>query len=70
MPPPDSRPLYALDARKLTLARNLLIAPRRIERAWPPLAAAGFAALSALALATATILAPPVVTQHVVKSSR
>lgn len=70
MPLPDSRPFFALDARKMTLAQNLLIEPRRVDRAWPALAAAGFAAASALALATATILAPPVVVQHVVRSSR
>jgi hypothetical protein len=71
MPPFDSpRPAWALDARQMNLARNLLVSPRPPQRAWPALAAAAFAATSALALATATILAPPVVTQHVVKSSR
>jgi len=61
MPPADSpKAAAALDRRQLALARNLLTVPPRIERPWTVLAAAAFAATSALALATATILAPPV----------
>ena len=60
MPAPDS----ALDVRQIAAARRLLATPRVKERAWPALAAAGFAAASALALAVAMILAPPVVTEH------
>jgi hypothetical protein len=47
-----------------------LLAPRiRRERMWPVLAAALLAAVSALAFATAMIMAPPVVSQHVVQSA-
>lgn len=47
-----------------------LLAPRpRRERMWPVLAAAFFAAASALAFATAMIMAPPVVSEHVVRSA-
>jgi hypothetical protein len=46
-----------------------LLAPRpRKERMWPVLAAASLAAVSALTFATAMILAPPVVSQHVVQN--
>ena len=41
-------------------ARRLLATPVRRERAWPSLAAAGFAAIGALILAGAVILLPPV----------
>jgi hypothetical protein len=54
-----------LDAEAMARARAL-VAPRvRKERLWPVLAAAAVAALSALSFATAMILAPPVVTQHI-----
>ena len=57
----DSRAtVSALDHRKMTLARNLLVPPRPSQKLWPVVASAGFAAFTALALATATILAPPV----------
>ncbi|MDB5448281.1 MAG: hypothetical protein JWQ97_3598 [Phenylobacterium sp.] len=46
-----------------------LLAPRtKRERMWPLLGAALLAAISALAFATAMIMAPPVVSEHVVKS--
>jgi hypothetical protein len=48
-------------------ARTLLRPPKPRERLWPVLAAAGFLALSALAFATAMILAPPVISEHVLK---
>ena len=71
MPSLDSRAVVStLDPRKMTLARNLLVPPRPSQKLWPVVASAAFAATAALALATATILAPPVTTQHVVKSSR
>jgi len=60
----------ALDPDQLARARALLRRPQRAERVWPTLCAAAFAATSALALATATILAPPVITEHVVHSHR
>lgn len=68
MPTRDS--LSALDPGQLARARMLLRRPVPVERVWPVLCAAAFAAVSALSLATATILAPPVVTEHVVHSSR
>ena len=48
-------------ATKMSLdeARAKLVAPERRERMMPVLAAAGLAALSALALAGAVILGPP-----------
>jgi len=67
MPAADST---VLDRRKLALARNLLVTPVRPERVWPVLAAAAFAAATALAFAAATIMAPPVVSEHVVRSQR
>ena len=48
-------------------ARALLRPPVDRERAWPALSAAAFAAVAALALATAMITAPPVTTTHVVQ---
>jgi hypothetical protein len=61
MPPVDSRAAASsLDPRKMTLARNLLVPPRESQKLWPVLASAAFAATAALALATATILVPPV----------
>jgi hypothetical protein len=61
--------MSALDADALDRARSLLEAPKRKERVWPVLAAAALLAVSALAFATAMIMAPPVVSQHVVKSA-
>jgi hypothetical protein len=61
--------MSALDADALDRARSLLQPPQRKERVWPVLAAAGLLAASALAFATAMIMAPPVVSEHVVKSA-
>ena len=58
-----------LDAEALARARKLLEKRVRPERMWPVLAAALFAAFSALAFATAMILAPPVVSHHVAESA-
>ena len=66
MPPADS----ALDATMIARARRLLAGPQAQERVWPALIAAAFAASTALALATAMILAPPVTTTHVVERTR
>lgn len=60
----------ALDPEQLELARVLLKAPARPVRTWGPLAAAAFAAVSALALATASLLVPASEGRHVVQSSR
>ncbi len=46
-------------------ARSLLEAPKRPERMWPALAAAALLAVSALAFATAMIMAPPLTSEHV-----
>lgn len=54
----------------MTLARNLLVPPRASQRLWPVVASAGFAAFAALALATATILVPPVVSPPPARTSR
>jgi hypothetical protein len=54
-----------LDTEAMARARALMAPKARRERLWPVLAAAAVAALSALSFATAMILAPPVVTQHI-----
>lgn len=59
----------ALDAEAVARARALLAPPVRPQRMWPVLSAAVFLALSALAFATAMVLAPPVVTEPAVKSA-
>jgi hypothetical protein len=59
----------ALDADAMARARALLAPASRPERMWPVLAAASLAAASALIFATAMILAPPVITEHVVKDA-
>ncbi|HEX4708887.1 hypothetical protein [Phenylobacterium sp.] len=61
MPTADS----ALDADQIARARALLVRRKRPERTWPVLAAAALLAVSALAFATAMILAPPLVSEHV-----
>jgi hypothetical protein len=61
MPPADS----ALDADRIARIRALLVPRRAPQRVWPVLAAAAFLAVSALAFATAMILAPPLVSEHV-----
>jgi len=55
----------ALDADAMDRAKALLERRKRPERMWPVLAAAGLLALSALTFATAMILAPPLVSEHV-----
>ena len=55
----------ALDAAEIARARALLKPAKRPQRIWPVLIAAAFLASSALAFATAMILAPPLVSQHV-----
>ena len=59
-----------LDADQIARARLLLMTPAKKESMWPVLCAAAFAASTALTLATAMILAPPVITQHMVQSER
>ena len=60
MDPTDS----ALDTAALAYARALLRTPARRQKMAPVLAAAAFAALSALTFATVMVMAPPAVTQH------
>jgi hypothetical protein len=59
----------ALKPEETARIRALLTPRRKRERMWPVLGAALLAAVSALAFATAMILAPPVVSQHVVQSA-
>jgi hypothetical protein len=59
----------ALDPQQMARARGLLKAPGRRERLWPVLGAAALFAISALAFATAMVLAPPLVTEHVVQTA-
>lgn len=47
-----------LDPLAIARARRLLATPVRRERVWPALAAAGFAAVGAMVLASAMILMP------------
>jgi hypothetical protein len=61
--------MSALDADALDRARALLATPQPKERMWPVLAAAALLAVSALAFAAAMITAPPVVSEHVVRSA-
>ena len=57
----------ALDTDEMARARALLKPPTRPQRLWPVLTAAAVLAVSALAFATARIMAPPLVSQHVAK---
>ena len=57
----------ALDADAVARARALLTPPVRRERLWPAITAAAFFATSALAFATAMVLAPPLVTERAVQ---
>jgi hypothetical protein len=63
--PAMASPTSALDPDAMAQARALLERPERKERIWPVLGAAGFLALSALAFATAMIMAPPLNSEHV-----
>jgi hypothetical protein len=55
----------ALDADEIARARALLGPVKVRQRIWPVLTAAACLAVSALAFATAMVLAPPLVSQHV-----
>jgi hypothetical protein len=61
MPSPDS----ALDTGQINRIRSLLASTKHRERLWPVIAAAAFLAISALAFATAMIMAPPLISEHV-----
>jgi hypothetical protein len=58
----------ALDPGALAYARALLSPPLRRETLWPPLLASAFAAAAALALATAMLTAPPLISDVPVKA--
>jgi len=60
----------ALDADAMSRARALVTPAVAKERMWPVLGAAAFFAISALVFATAMVMAPPLVTEHVVRSAR
>jgi hypothetical protein len=55
----------ALDSEAIALARSLLARPQKKERLWPVLGAAALLAISALSFATAMIMAPPLISEHV-----
>lgn len=57
----------AVDPAALAFARALLRAPVTRETLWSPLLASGFAAMAALALATAMLTAPPLISDAPVK---
>ena len=57
--------MSALDASEIARARALLKPARAPERMWPVLVAAALLAVSSLGFATAMILAPPSISQHV-----
>jgi hypothetical protein len=55
----------ALDPQAMARAKALLAKPKQRERMWPVLGAASLLAVSTLVFATAMILAPPLVSEHV-----
>jgi hypothetical protein len=57
----------ALDSAEIARARALLEPVRHRQRIWPVLTAAACLAISPPAFATAMVLAPPLVSQHVAK---
>ena len=59
----------ALNPAAAARIRALLKPPLKKERMWPVLAAALLAAVSALAFATAMIMAPPVISEHVAQGT-
>lgn len=60
MNPADS----ALDSAAIAYARALLRKPARRQKMAPVLAAAAFAAFSAMTFAVVMVMAPPAVVQH------
>ncbi len=60
----------SLDLEQVSLAKVLLQLPPQPPQTWGPLSAAAFAAVAALALATASLLVPVAEGRHVVQSSR
>jgi hypothetical protein len=60
----------ALDPAATARIRAMLNPLKKRERMWPVLGAAFLAAVAALAFATAMIMAPPVVSEHVIRSAQ
>ncbi len=58
-----------LDAAEIARARALLTPIKPADRVWPVLVAAACLALSAIAFATAMVLAPPLVLQPVARAA-
>ena len=54
-----------LDSVAIGRVRALLRPPTRRERVWPTVAAAWFAAISALAFAVAMVMAPPTLSRPI-----
>ena len=61
----DSR----LNETQVALARSLLKTPARRDPMWPALVAATALALTSVMFAAVAVLAPPVTTEHVVRSA-
>ncbi|MDB5430341.1 MAG: hypothetical protein JWP35_1457 [Caulobacter sp.] len=57
----------AVDPAALAFARALLRPPVRRETLWSPLLASAFAAMAALALATAMLMSPPLISDAPVR---
>ena len=53
-----------LDPDAMAKAKALLVQEQRPERMWPVLAAAALLAACALTFATAMIMAPPLISEH------
>jgi hypothetical protein len=66
-PQPMATPDSILDPDAMARARALLEPPKRAERIWPLLGAAALLAASTLIFATAMIMAPPIVSEHVAR---
>ncbi len=61
----------SIDAEEMARVRRLLAdAPLQRAPMWPAVAAAAFAAISALCLAAAMVVAPPVVVEHPLEQPR
>ena len=54
-----------LDPKAIAQAKALLVRPARRQRMWPVLGAAALLAISAISFATAMIMAPPLLSEHV-----
>ena len=56
--------LSALDTEAMDRARKLLEREEKPQKIWPVLGAAAMLAVSALAFATAMVMAPPLTSEH------